>query len=97
MGTEEKPFTLDLSALDTYTLIKLFINFLSLQAWQHMGLRVKPGKDHVEKDLELAKTAIDCIIFLIDKVKTHLLESEKKQLQNLLADLQINFVKIAEE
>jgi hypothetical protein len=67
----------------------------SPQAWQHMGLRVKPGADNVEQDLERARTAIDCIAFLVDKLKTHVQESEAKRLKNLLADLQINFVRIS--
>ena len=92
---DEKPPTMDITSLDTYVLLALFVNILSSQAWQHMGLRVKPGADNVELDLERARTAIDCIAFLVDKLTAHVQESEAKRLKNLLADLQINFVRIS--
>ena len=91
---DEKPLDFDITSHDTYVLLSLFINILSSQAWQHMGLRVKLGTEKVEKDLERAKTAIDCIVFLIDKLETHIQESEHKRLKNILADLQINFVRL---
>lgn len=92
---DEKPPTMDITSLDTYVLLTLFVNILTSQAWQNMGLRVKPGADNAEQDLERARTAIDCIAFLVDKLTAHVQESEAKRLKNLLADLQINFVRIA--
>jgi len=91
----EQPSPMDITSLDTYVLLTLFINILASQAWQHMGLRVKPGADTVEQDLERARTAIDCIAFLVEKLAGHLQDSEAKNLHTLLADLQINFVRIA--
>ena len=93
-GNEKHVF--NITSLDTYVLLTLFVNILGSQAWQHLGLRVKSGRDKVEKDLERAKTAIDCIAFLIDKLEAHLQESEKKILKNLLSERQINFVRISE-
>ena len=90
---KEKPSTLDITTLDTYVLLGLFINILSNQAWQHMGLRVKPGTDKVEIDFERARLAIDCIASLIEKLEPHIPDAEKNELRNLLADLQINFVR----
>ena len=49
-GSEE-PKVQDITSLDTYSLIGLFISLLSAKAWQTMGLRVKPGTDKIEKDL----------------------------------------------
>lgn len=91
---DEKPLVFDIMSLDTYVLLSLFIKILSSQAWQYMGLRIKPGTDKVEKDFERAKIAIDCIAFLIDKLETHIQENEYKRLKNLLSDLQINFVSL---
>ena len=93
--TNDKRVAFDITSLDTYTLLTLFVNILSSQAWQHMGLRVKAGTEEAEKDLERAKIAIDCVAFLIEKLQDHIQESEIKQLKNLLADLQINFVRVA--
>ena len=94
MGEEEEERTAapDITSLDTYALLGLFINILTAQAWQHMGLRLKPGSDKIEKDFKRASTAIDCIAFLINKLEPELSEGERRQLRNLLTDLQINFV-----
>jgi hypothetical protein len=91
---EKKPTMLDITSLDTYVLLGLFINVLSSQAWQHMGLRVKPETEKIEKDFERAQVAIDCIAFLTDKLEPHIQEGERKKLRNLLSDLQINFVRL---
>ena len=92
---EGKPVAFDIASLDTQILLKLFIDILSIKAWQHMGLRVKPGTDKVEKDLGQAKLAIDCVNFLVDKLEPHVKEDEKKSLRSLLADLQINFARLS--
>ena len=92
---EKKPVVFDVASLDTYVLLRLFINVLGVKAWQNMGLRVKPGTDEVEKDMVCAKTAIDCIAFLIDRLDPHIQEDERISLRNLLADLQINFVRLS--
>jgi hypothetical protein len=95
--SNEKPIAFDITSLDTYMLLTIFINILSLQAWQHMGLRVKSGTDKIERDLERAKIAIDCIAFLIDKLENHIQESEKISLRNFLTDLQINYARITKD
>ncbi len=94
---DEQPLTLDITSLDTYSLLALFANILGAQAWQHMGLRVKPGTDQIERDMERARTAIDCAAFLLNKLEAHVPESEAKRLKNLLTDLQINFVRITKD
>jgi hypothetical protein len=68
MSEERREPVLDITALDTYALLSLFIGVLSAQAWQHMGLRVKPGTEKIEKDLERARVAIDCVVFLVEKL-----------------------------
>lgn len=83
---------INLASLDTYSLLTVFIGILSVQAWQDMGLRIMPGKDKIEKHLDRAKTAIDCISYLIDRVDAHVSDEEKTRLRSLLADLQLNFV-----
>lgn len=92
---EEKPVALDISSLDIYSLLEIFINILSAQAWQYMGLRVKPGTDKVEMDFKRASIAIDCIAFLIDKLELQLPDSERDGLRHMLTDLQINFTRLS--
>jgi hypothetical protein len=95
-GTGEKESQVfDITSLDTYDLLSFFISILSAQAWQHMGLRVKPGTDKIEKDLERAKVAIDCTVFLMERMEAHIADKDKEALRGLLADLQINFSRLA--
>jgi hypothetical protein len=83
----------DIFSLDTYTLLELFINLLSVKAWQDMGLRVDPRTKKISKNFERAEVAIDCIALMIDKLEPHISDStEKSRLRSLLADLQINYV-----
>lgn len=96
-GEEQKAHLLDVTALDTYALLSLFVSILSAQAWQHMGLRVKTETGKIEKDFERAKVAIDCIAFLIDKLEPHVADAEKNEMRRLLADLQINFARLSLE
>ena len=94
---EEEPRLLDVAALDTYMLLSLFASILTTKAWQHLGLRVKPGTDRAEKDLDRARVAIDCISFLIDKLEKNLTEKEKNEMRRALTDLQINFARLSTE
>ena len=95
MEDDKKPASFDIAALDLPVLLGLFIDVLSVKAWQCMGLRVKPGSEKVEKDLDQARTAIDCVSFLMSKLDPHIKEDEKVKVRALLADLQINFAKMA--
>ena len=94
-GKDNEKQVLDITSLDIYLLLPFFIRILESQTWQYLGLRVKPGSNVAEKDLDRAKTAIDCISFLVDKLEDHLQVNEKKSLNNLLAELQINFVRLS--
>jgi hypothetical protein len=90
----EKP-VFDITSLDIYVLLTFFLNILISQAWQHMGLRVKPGTDKVEKDLPRARLAIDCASFLITKLENQIQETDINHLKNVLADLQINYARVS--
>ena len=86
---------LDISRLDLYELLRLFIMLLSEQAWRHMGLRVDPAINEIEKDFMKAHIAIDCIISLVEKMEQHLSTKEKDSFRNLITDLQINYAQQA--
>ncbi len=83
----------DISLLDLYQLLELFIVLLSEQAWRYMGLRVDPSTNEIKKDFVRAHVAIDCIISLVDKIESHLTSRDKDRLRNLITDLQVNYVK----
>jgi len=90
-GKEQESNPIDISQLDLYRLLELFVVLLSEQAWRHIGLRVAPGTNEIKKDLTRAHVAIDCIISLVDKMEPHLDSSEKERLRRLITDLQINY------
>ena len=89
--TEQEPSPVDISLLDIYQLLEVFVVLLSEQAWRHIGLHVDPRTNKIEKDLLKAHDAIDCIIFLVDKAEPHLPTAEKEHLRNLITDLQLNY------
>ena len=89
---EQEPSSVDISLLDIYQLLELFVMLLSEQAWRYMGLRVNPRTNEIKKELGKAHVAIDCIIFLVDKMEPKLAGAEKERLRSLITDLQINYV-----
>jgi len=90
----KEPGALDITSLDTYTLIAMFIGILTEQAWRHLGLRMDPKTQETKKDFERAALAIDCIEFMTGRLERVVPEDEVKRLKALVADLQINFARI---
>ncbi|MCJ7634711.1 DUF1844 domain-containing protein [Candidatus Bathyarchaeota archaeon] len=91
---KENEKVVDITSLDIYPLLNVFLNILGAQAWQYLGLRIRAGSDKIEKDLERARVAIDCIDFISTKIEPHLQDEEKQHLKHLVTDLQINFVRV---
>jgi len=89
--TEAEPGPSDVSFLDLYQLLELFIMLLSEQAWRYIGLRIDPRTNEINKDLEKAHVAIDCIISIVDKMEPHLAGKDGDRLRNLITDLQVNY------
>jgi hypothetical protein len=88
---EQEPGAVEISLLDIYQLLEVFVVLLGEQAWRYIGLRVDPSTSEIKKDLMKAHVAIDCIIFLVDKMEPHLADTEKERLRNLITDLQLNY------
>ena len=91
--SESDPQQLDLTALELDQILGIFVGILSAKAWQHMGLRLTPGKENAEKDLVKASLAIDCISYIVDKMAPSLPVNDLASLRSLVADLQINYAK----
>lgn len=69
----------------------MFIQTLSALAWQKMGLAPNPeGKEEI--DLLQAKQAIDLCAAIFNVVSSSLDDKTKNELNNLISNLQINFV-----
>jgi hypothetical protein len=88
---EQEPNPVDISSLDIYRLVELFIMLLSEKAWRYIGLKVDPATNKINKDLTKAHVAIDCIISLVDKIESNLDKAEVESLHRLITDLQLNY------
>lgn len=78
--------------LDTLTLVRWCISALASNAWQRMGLIPSPTTQKVERNLDDARLAIDAVGALADRVKPQLSEQERRDLENILNDLRLNFL-----
>lgn len=79
------------------TLFTWFIGILNGKAWEYLGLMMNPETKEVNQDLQKARISIDSIEFLFEQIKGELQKDEKVQLENLLANLQMNFVEKTKE
>jgi len=87
---EERPETAE--PLDTKGLLQWCISLFAANAWQAMGLIANPTTKKVERNLDDARLAIDTAAALADQLRPRLPEAERRQLENLLSDLRLNFV-----
>lgn len=73
-------------------LVQLYINQLQEIAWSRMGLTPNPTSGTIERDLPDARLAIDCAADLIRHLDPLVDPATRRDLQNLLATLRLNFV-----
>lgn len=90
--TPEEQGIPNLPPVDVYSLLRSFISILGMHAWQWLGLVKNPVTGELERDLAQAKIAIDSIVALSGKLEGKISESEQRDLQGMISDLQINFV-----
>lgn len=79
--------------LKVFDLIAKDINEFIQKAWMNMGLVPPFGEKEPVVDMEEAKLAIDCVEFLAKQIEGKLKPEEAKELNRVVADLKINFVK----
>ena len=84
-----------LQALDVYDTLRFMVSLLIQQAWISLGIQKAPGAQETKQDLPQAKVAIDTLEFVIDKLKPALEPQERAELDSVLSNLQINYVKRA--
>jgi hypothetical protein len=73
----------------------LFLHLvLSLQsaAMYQLGKIVSPISGQIERDLEQARISIDLLIMLQEKTRGNLLEEEKRVLDSIIYNLQMNYI-----
>ena len=71
-----------------YSLVYTF----QMQAWMSMGKLKNPVTDKVDRDLNAAQLTIDMIDMIKEKTKGNLNDQENKFIEQVLADLKLNFV-----
>ncbi|HEY3265607.1 MAG TPA: DUF1844 domain-containing protein [Armatimonadota bacterium] len=82
----------ELAAMDVYGLLKTTVSLLASGAWAWMGLTPSPFTGEMGKDLPQAKVAIDTVAFLLTQIDAQLTIDERRDLQNLLSMLRVNYV-----
>ncbi len=71
-----------------YSLIYSF----QMQTWMSLGKIKNPVTDKIERDLNAAQMTIDIIDMIKEKTKNNLNEQESKFIEQVLADLKLNYV-----
>ena len=72
-----------------------FVNMLGVEAAMHLGLIETPGQEPQPPDLEAARHLIDALGMLQTKTRGNLTADEDTLLDNILADLRMQFVAIS--
>ena len=73
-----------------------FVMSLNTSALYHLGELADPDTGKKSANLELARHAIDTLAVLEEKTKGNLTEEETELLKNILYDIKIRFVKVAQ-
>ena len=89
---EEKQKLLD-DPIEVHDYLYLMMLSLEGKAWAYMDLVVHPETQKYKKDNEQAKLAIDAIDVLFKTVEEQLSPDQKKDLQNRITNLKLNFAK----
>ena len=95
--TKEKAKEEHFKEPDLPVLFVWFISMLSGKAWEYLGLIMNPETKEINKDLKKAKIAIDTVVFLYDQIKDDLNPEDFKRIENLLANLRMNYVEKLKE
>ena len=94
---KEKKQEEDFKEPDLPVLFVWFISMLSGKTWEYLGLIMNPETKEINKDLKKAKIAIDTVAFLYDQIKDNLNPEDFKRIENLLANLRMNYVEKLKE
>ena len=78
--------------LDMYSILRMMFGMCVEQAWVHLGLQLAPGAKETKLDLPQARLAIDTIAYIKDALGDNLEEAEKREVDQTLTTLRMNFV-----
>jgi len=74
------------------TLVASCLNVLAAKAWEALGLVPSPATKQVERNLDDAQLAIDAAAALANVVRPRVEDAERREIENLIATLRLNFV-----
>ncbi|MFQ5740334.1 MAG: DUF1844 domain-containing protein [Acidobacteriota bacterium] len=81
--------------LPTLDLVRIFVAELQTRALIHMGLIPNPTTRLVAKDLPQARLAIDCVAALVDIFSPSASPEEREELQQMVSNLRLHFVRLS--
>lgn len=77
---------------DVKSNLAYFIQVLTGNTYIYLGMIPIPGTEETLFDLEQAKQAIDVIEILVNQVKPMVPDDHKREFDNLLSQLQMNYI-----
>lgn len=83
--------------IDVYRIVADVIQTFTEVAWAKMGLHHDPLTGRVEKDMAQAKVAIDLASHCVQLLEPQLDDEDRRQLNNVLRDLRINYLQRSSE
>ncbi len=87
---QEAPETLNM-----YDLLRMMLGMCVQQAWIHLGIQLAPGAKELKMDLPQARLAIDTVAYIKEALAAQLQETEKREIEQILATLRLNYVQRA--
>ena len=83
--------------LDVHHVLAVMLEQLAEIAWQKLGLRPDPFSQGSHRDLALAKVAVDTVAAVAAQLEPSLDDEDRRQIQNLVRDLKVNYVQKVSE
>ncbi len=78
--------------IDVNQLLAICIDQLAGVAWAKLGLQPDPITGTIAQDLLQARIAVDAVANLAGLLESNLDDGDRRQMQNLVRDLRINYV-----
>lgn len=78
--------------ISVYDLLAIMADQAAAIAWQKLGLHPDMVTGELKMDLPEAKVAIDLAAYLASSLESRLDEPDRKEIQNLISTLRINYV-----
>jgi cobalamin biosynthesis Mg chelatase CobN len=74
------------------TLAASCLSVLAAKAWEAMGLVPSEATKQIERNLDEAQLAIDAAAALAEVLRPRVPETERREIENLIATLRLNYV-----